>query len=198
MSDEPTTRASLLLRLRNLRDAEAWSQFVSLYLPIVFKYLRRHGLQDADAADVAQEVLRSVATALPGFDYDPARGSFRGWLLTVTRSRAATWWQARRRQAAPQADSILTDRLDQEALESERPAWEEDFRQSLLALAMERVRPTVKPATWQAFWRTNVEHHPAEAVAAELGMTLGTLYVARSRVLARLRAVVRELESQES
>jgi RNA polymerase sigma-70 factor (ECF subfamily) len=188
----------LLLRLRDLRDAEAWSQFVALYLPMVFKYLRRRGLQDADAADVAQEVLRSVAAALPGFAYDASRGSFRGWLLTVTRSRAANWGQARRRQPAALTDSALRDRVDQRSADAERRTWEDDFRESLLALATERVQPGVKPATWQAFWRTSVLHQPAESVAADLGMSLGTLYVARSRVLARLRAAVRELEAQET
>jgi RNA polymerase sigma-70 factor (ECF subfamily) len=198
MSGEPLTQASLLLRLRDLRDAEAWTQFVKLYLPLVFAYLRRQRLQEADAADVAQDVLRSVAAALPGFEYDAARGSFRGWLLAVTRSRAAAWWNSHRRQALPVTDSALVGWLDQQATDDERAAWEDDFRRSLLALAIEKVRPLVQPATWQAFWRTSIEHQPAEQAAAELGMSIGALYVARSRVIGRLRQAIQEIETQET
>jgi RNA polymerase sigma factor (sigma-70 family) len=197
MNSEPATRASLLLRLRDLGDAQAWSQFVRLYLPLVYEYLRRRGLQDADAADVAQNVLTSIAGAMPGFVYDPGRGSFRGWLLTVTRSRAVEWWQKERRQAAL-AGSAAGDWADQRAIEAERAAWEDDYRHALLACAAERVRPQIQENTWQAFWRTSLEEQPVEAVAAALGMSVGAVYVARSRVMARLREVVGELEMHES
>jgi hypothetical protein len=86
MSDDPTTRPSLLLRMRDARDHEAWHTFVELYAPLVYRFARKRGLQDADAADLTQDVLRSVAYAMKGDKYDPARGSFRGWLHTVTRN----------------------------------------------------------------------------------------------------------------
>ena len=197
MNSEPATRASLLLRLRNLGDAEAWSQFVRLYLPLVYEYLRRRGLQDADAADVAQNVLTSIAGAMPGFVYDPGRGSFRGWLLTVTRSRAVEWWQKERRQAAVASGFAAAEWADQEAAGAERAAWEDDYRHALLACAAERVRPQVQESTWQAFWRTSLESQPVEAVAASLGMSVGAVYVARSRVMARLREAIGELEMHE-
>src|SRR6185436_10592471 len=122
----------LLLRLRDLDDAEAWSQFVRLYLPLVYEYLRRRGLQDADAADVAQNVLTSIAAAMPGFVYDPGRGSFRGWLLTVTRSRAVEWWQRERKQAAVSGGFAVADWADHVAVEAERAEWEDDYRHALL------------------------------------------------------------------
>src|SRR5438105_13882640 len=87
MHDSPATRASLLVRLRDGNDAEAWQQFVRLYAPVVYGFARKRGLQDADAADVMQDVLRSVAGAAVRLNYDPARGSFRGWLYTVSRNK---------------------------------------------------------------------------------------------------------------
>ena len=198
VSTEPTTQPSLLVRMRDPRDSAAWSQFVRLYMPLIYEYLRRRGLQDADAADVAQNVLRSVAGAMPGFAYDASRGTFRGWLLTVTRSQAAAWWDRQRRQPAAVGDSAVVDAADRQAIVHERQQWEDDYRQCLLAIAAERVRPQVQDATWQAFWKTSMEHRPIEAVAAELGMSIGAVYIARSRVIGRLRAAMAELERAET
>jgi RNA polymerase sigma-70 factor (ECF subfamily) len=186
------------MRLRDLSDGHAWSQFIELYFPLVFRCLRRNGLQDADAADVAQEVLRSVAAAMPGFTYDASRGSFRGWLLAVTRSRLVKWWHAKKRAGTQLGETELGDWAEREATEQERAAWEADFRQSLLDVALERVRPLVQPATWQAFWRTSIDGQPAEEAAASLQMSVGAVYVARSRVIAKLRTAMRELELEET
>src|SRR5205823_3239375 len=87
MDELPATRASLLVRIRDGQDAEAWRQFVRVYAPVVYGFARKRGLQDADAADLMQEVLRSVAAAAGHLEYDPRRGSFRGWLYTVTRNK---------------------------------------------------------------------------------------------------------------
>src|SRR4051812_15439945 len=104
MSEPPTTRLSLLLRLRDAEDSQAWSDFVQLYGPLVYGLGRRNGLQDADAADLTQEVLRLVVRAVPQFAYDPARGSFRGWLFTVARNQLRKHLLARRRRPLPAGD----------------------------------------------------------------------------------------------
>src|SRR6516225_4147415 len=87
MADSPNTRPSLLVRIRNAEDSQAWSQFVALYAPLVYGYARKRGMQDADAADLMQDVLRAVAGAAGRLEYDPLRGSFRGWLFTIVRNK---------------------------------------------------------------------------------------------------------------
>src|SRR5439155_20638678 len=91
MAEFPPTRASLLVRLRDPRDEQAWAQFVDLYAPLIYGYARKQGLQDADAADLSQEVFRAIAGAVGRLEYDPARGSFRNWLFTVVRHKLANW-----------------------------------------------------------------------------------------------------------
>src|SRR5438445_11094512 len=97
MEQSPATRASLLVRLRDPHDKEAWAQFVQVYAPVVYGFARKRGLQDADAADLMQDVLRAVLMNAGRLDYDPSRGSFRPWLYTVTRNKLANFLHGRRR-----------------------------------------------------------------------------------------------------
>src|ERR1700693_447271 len=94
MAEIPATRASLLVRLRDPSDAPAWTEFVALYAPLVYGYARKQGLQDADAADLSQEVLGAVAGAVGRLDYDPRRAAFRNWLFTVVRRKLSNWRRA--------------------------------------------------------------------------------------------------------
>jgi RNA polymerase sigma factor (sigma-70 family) len=192
MSDSSSldTRPSLLLRLRDARDAEAWETFVDTYGPLVYGYCRRKALQEADAADVTQEVLGEVARAMPAFRYDPGRGRFRGWLGTLTRRRLSRFLDARQRLAAGSAgDAGLAEVAGSE----DDPEWTTAFHQAVLQAALQRVRPHFEPATWTAFERTWLEDRPPAEVAAELGMLLETVYVAKSRVLKALREKIVEL-----
>src|SRR5881275_2606711 len=104
MEEAPTTRASLLVRLRDGQDVQAWREFVKLYAPVVYGFARKRGLQDADASDLMQEVLRSVAGAVGRLDYDPGRGTFRGWLFTVTRNKLYSYLNGRRRHERGSGD----------------------------------------------------------------------------------------------
>src|SRR3974390_2464094 len=113
MQESPVTRASLLVRLREGHDADAWQEFVRLYAPVVYGYARKRGLQDADAADLMQDVLRSVAGAATRLAYDPRRGSFRGWLFTVTRNKIFNFLDARRHQVRASGDSATQQRLEE-------------------------------------------------------------------------------------
>src|SRR5438552_15771125 len=114
MADSPATRASLLVRLRDVRDGRAWGEFVDLYAPLVYRFGCKHGLQDADAADLTQETLRAVAGAVGRLDYDPARGSFRGWLFTIVRNRLRDFLDKRERQDHGSGDTAMVERPEQE------------------------------------------------------------------------------------
>src|SRR5947208_4776524 len=105
MAPIPQTRASLLVRLRDPLDAAAWREFVDLYTPLVYGYARKQGLQDADAADLTQEVLGAVVTSVGRLEYDPARGAFRNWLFTLVRRKLANWWTAQGQQTPGSGDT---------------------------------------------------------------------------------------------
>jgi RNA polymerase sigma-70 factor (ECF subfamily) len=199
MDQLPITRVSLLARLRDGGDVDAWREFVRLYAPVVYGFARKRGLQDADAADLMQEVFRSVAAAAGRLEYDPGRGTFRGWLFTVTRNKVYSFLDRDRRQehgsGDPDTQRRLREEPDHAADLSEE--WERAHERRLAALAMERVRPEFQPATWQAFTLTAVEGRAAQEAGRKLGMSQGAVYVAKSRVLARLKEEVQRLQQEE-
>src|SRR5262249_14178653 len=151
----PTTRASLLVRLRDPRDGQAWAQFVEVYAPLVYGFARKQGLQDADAADLTQDVLRAVAGAAGRLEYDPKRGSFRGWLFTVVRNKLRNFLAARKHQCLGTGDTTAHALLEQQPA-PEESAWEEEYERRVFLWAAEKVRGDVQEATWQAFWQTTV------------------------------------------
>ncbi len=198
MAEAPLTRATLLARLKDIDDAEAWTEFVQLYGPVVYGFARKRGLQDSDAADMVQEVLRSVARNADRMEYDPKRGTFRGWLYTVTRNKIYNFLSAQKRRPRAAGDVTSQERLEALADPSNEAEadWELEYQRRLSAKAMERVKHEFQPATWQAFLGTAVEGRPAQEVGAALKMTSGAVYVAKSRVLARLRDEVQKLMAE--
>jgi RNA polymerase sigma-70 factor (ECF subfamily) len=193
--DAPTTRPSLLVRLRDARDEAAWAEFVDLYAPLVYGFLRKRGLQDADAADLTQDVLRSVATGASRLEYDPCRGLFRGWLFTVVRNRLRTFLANQKRRVTAAGGSDWQDLLArQPGREPELEAvWDQEYEQRLFHWAAERVRREVQDTTWQAFWRTAVEGQGGQEVAAALGLSVAAVYLAKGRVRNRLKELIRQL-----
>jgi RNA polymerase sigma-70 factor (ECF subfamily) len=198
MADSPSTRPSLLVRIRNAQDRQAWAEFVDLYAPLVYGFARKHGLQDADAADLTQEVLRAVSQAAAHLDYDPRRGSFRGWLFTIVRNKLRSFLAGRKRQAKTLEDTDIHNVLkDQPAPEEDASAlWDREYEQRLFAWAAAQVRDACQEATWQAFAKTAVEGKDAREVARELGMTVAAVYLAKSRVLARLKEIIRQSQGE--
>jgi RNA polymerase sigma-70 factor (ECF subfamily) len=194
MADSPTTQFSLLLRIRDSRDAEAWAEFVDIYAPLVYSLARKHGMQDADAADLTQEVLRQVAHVAPHFTYDPGRGSFRGWLFTVARNQLRKWANARKRQVPATGDSQTQRLLEEQPCRDDEVAWDQEYQQRLVEWAAEKVRDQFRATTWQAFWRTTLEGQDPRAVGEALGMSVGAVYIARSRVLARIKEQIQQVQ----
>jgi RNA polymerase sigma-70 factor (ECF subfamily) len=196
MAKAPLTRPSLLVRLHDARDHQAWEQFVDVYAPLVYGFVRKQGLQDADAADLTQDVLRAVATAAGRKGYDPGRGSFRGWLFTVVRNQLSNFRTRRSRFAQGCGDSAAQAMLEAQPArpEPEEARWEQEYEQRLFHWAAAQVRGGFQDATWQAFWQTAVEGKAPREVAQTLGITVGAVYIAKSRVLARLREQIQQLQ----
>jgi RNA polymerase sigma-70 factor (ECF subfamily) len=195
MTDPPLTRPSLLVRLRDKRDEAAWALFVRLYGPLVFRYGQRSGLQDADAADLTQDVLCSVSAAAGRLEYDPQRGTFRGWLFTLARRRLCDLRTRQARQPRGSGDTDALQRLDEQPAREEVDQWDREYQQHLFLAAAEEVRPAFQPKTWQAFWQTAIEGKSGQDVARELGLTLAAVYLAKSRIMARLKQQISEWEA---
>jgi RNA polymerase sigma-70 factor (ECF subfamily) len=199
MAEPPLTRVSLLNRLKDGGDTQAWTAFVRLYGPVIYGFARKRGLQDADAADLMQEVMRSVARNVEKLEYDPKRGTFRGWLYTVTRNKIYNFLSAQKNRVRAVGDSANHERLEALPDRSDNDAdadWDREYQRRMSARAMDSVKGEFQSNTWQAFWGTAVEGRPAAEVGAGLEMTPGAVYVAKSRVLARLRDEVQRLESE--
>jgi RNA polymerase sigma factor (sigma-70 family) len=195
MADSPSTRPSLLVRLRDNQDHEAWTQFVKVYGPLIYGFARRQGVQDADAADLMQESLRVVANTIKQLDYDPERGSFRGWLFTIVRNQLFRFWSRQNRAGRGTGGTSVHERL-QELPSSDDPpdaVWDEEYERCRFTWAAEQVRGQVQPATWQAFWKSAVEGQSGQEVAAALGMSVAAVYLAKSRVMARLKEQIRQV-----
>ena len=193
MSDAPVTRPSLLVRLRDAEDDKAWSQFVDLYAPLVFGLARRHGLQDADAADVTQEVLLAVSRGIRTLEYDPRRGSFRGWLFTVARNKLRNFLAVQNRPGRGTGDTDAQHRLRElPAREEDQAAWwDQEYERRVFAWATEQGRGYFQDSTWQAFWQTAVEGKTGPEAARALGLSVAAVYLAKGRVMARLKELIR-------
>jgi RNA polymerase sigma-70 factor (ECF subfamily) len=196
MADSPSTRATLLVRIRDPRDGPAWQQFRATYAPLLHGFGRRHGLQEADADDLTQDVLRRVAAAIKGLEYDPARGSFRGWLFTVARNELRKFLAAQRRRSRGSGGAAVQQVLEEQPAPEEQSTWDEEFHRRLFQAAAEQVRGDFREATWQAFWETAVEGKAAREVAERLGLTVAAVHLAKGRVMARLKEQIRILQGE--
>jgi RNA polymerase sigma-70 factor (ECF subfamily) len=185
MSD---TSASLLERLRQQPDAASWQRFVDLYTPLLQGWLRRNLVPANDVDDLVQDVMEVLVRELPNFRYDRARGSFRGWLRTITVNRLRMFWRSRQSRPLATGDSEIARKLG----ELEDPhsqlsqLWEREHDQHVARRLMKLIESEFEPATWKAFQRLALDGAAPTAVAAELGLSLNAVYLARYRVLKRL------------
>lgn len=198
VDDSPLTRASLLVQIRDGSNHDAWQEFIKLYGPVVYGFARKRGLQDADAADLMQDVMRSVSSAIGRLDYDRNQGTFRGWLFTITRNKVFNFLSARRIRPQASGDSGTNRLLESHADTSDgSDEWEMDYQRRVAAIAMERVKTEFQENTWRAFWLTAVEGVAVAEVGRQVGLSPGAIYVAKSRVLARLKEEVEAMRRQE-
>jgi len=196
MISNPPTRGTLLVRLRDAGNTSAWSEFAALYSPLIHGFARKYGLQDADAADLTQDVLQLVAAALKAQHYDATRGSFRTWLYTVVRNQVRKTLTRRKAHHHGTGGTEAQVRLEQQLSpeRDESAQWNADYERRMFVHAASQVRGDFKVITWQAFWATSVEGRPAKEVADALKLTVAAVYLAKSRVTTRLKEQIQMLE----
>jgi RNA polymerase sigma-70 factor, ECF subfamily len=182
------TPISLFDRLRSPADGAAWGRFVRLYTPFLFHWARRRGLSPEDSSDLVQEVFAHLLKTLPTFQYDAGR-SFRAWLAVVVGNK---WRELnrRRRPVSVPADDLADVPGTDDSFD------EDEYRRYIAGRALALIRTEFAPATWKAFWGVVVEDRPAAEVAADFGLTVNAVYLARGRVLRRLREELAGLVSE--
>jgi RNA polymerase sigma factor (sigma-70 family) len=198
MNQLPDTRHTLLIRLQQAEDQQAWREFLEIYEPVVYRLARHRGLQHADALDVTQDVLASVATAIDRWDPDPAQGRFRGWLFTIARNLIVDALVVKSHRPRGSGQTTIQQLLEQQPAveEQEASVCEWEYQRATFQWAAEQIRGEFQEKTWQAFWQTGVGNEPIPDTAARLGLSVGAVYAARSRVLARLRKKIEQLEDR--
>ncbi len=193
MTDFPDTSMSLLLRIQNASDHDAWREFETIYRPVIYRIARKRGYQDADAQDVAQKVMVKIARRIQHFQWNNGSARFSTWLTTVCRNCLIDEFRSASGNAAGGTTNL--ERLSQVAnddISVDDIEWE--HRRQVFRHAAREVAHQVEADTWRAFWETAVEGRAARQVATELGMSIGSVYTARCRVIQRLRAKVMEHE----
>jgi RNA polymerase sigma-70 factor (ECF subfamily) len=190
-----TTQLSLIDRLGDLDDRDAWTTFIEIYHPAILASLRRRGLQDSDADDVAQKVLMSVARSLAARPHDPNVAMFRTWLQTIIKNAASNAIQRQPKDRAVGGEAA--DAFQNLVEPYQNSVWDDlDYRRSLLEKAAQRIQNDYTPDVWTAFWRTAILGESIEDVAASQGKSVGSIYAARSRVIKRLRDEVQKVEEE--
>ncbi len=188
MADQPTSK-SLLARARDRSDQAAWHRLTELYSPLVEKWVRPHVAQRADAEDVVQEVLTTLVRELPRFDHNQRPGAFRAWLRMITVHRLRAYWERRDSRppatGGPDQQEALAQLADPTSALSQ--AWDLEHDRHVTRTLLESIRLEFQPATWQAFERQVQHGRSGSQIAAELGLSVNAVLIAKSRVLKRLR-----------
>ena len=208
MSDQPAnesllpTRQSLLSRLRDWEDQAGWAEFFETYWRLIYGVARRAGLSDAEAQDVVQDTLVVVAKQMPGFRYDPARGSFKAWLHTVIRSRLSRHWRKARARPAvatgggigleagtePEADLAAPPEFEAE--------WQREWEHNLLEAALRRVQAKVSSRQFLLFSLAVLREVPVATIRRQFDASLAQVYLAKHRVGKLLRAEVARMRKE--
>lgn len=192
------TRRSLLSRLRSWDDQDSWRDFFDTYWRLIYSVAVKAGLRDADAQDVVQEAILSVAERMPGFKYDPSIGSFKSWLMLIIRRRIAD--HLRKEYAGARAShGVPVDdlaELPDDSLQRLEGIWEEEWRNQIRQAAIDKVKRRVKPEQFQMFDFYVLQQLPVREVAQSLGVSVMQVYLARHRIGNLLKEEMANLEKR--
>jgi RNA polymerase sigma factor (sigma-70 family) len=196
------TRKSLLTRLKNWDDQDGWREFFDTYWKLIYSVGRKAGFTDAEAQDLVQETMMSVAKKMRGFKYDPAIGSFKTWLLLNVRSRIADHLRKRNAASRPQfVDGDKTELLNSAVDPSVRNLdgiWEEEWQRNLFDVALQNVKSEVSARQFQIFELYVLQELPLGMLASRLGVNIGQVYLAKHRVSQLLKKEVKRLEAKSN
>jgi RNA polymerase sigma-70 factor (ECF subfamily) len=192
---QPETRPSLIVRIQGQRNEQAWTEFVSAYEPFLRSLISRQGVPDRHVPDVSQQVLAAIARSVENWRDDGNPASFRRWVSRVARNVVIKFMTRERRQIGGQGGTDLVELLENVAEATDQDATQV-YEYELILWTAEKVRGEFRETSWKAFWATLIEDRPVAEVAAELGVSTGSIYMSRSRIMARIQAKVREVLSE--
>jgi RNA polymerase sigma factor (sigma-70 family) len=202
-ADHLPTRQSLLSRLKDWEDQASWSDFFETYWRLIYGFAMKTGLSDAEAQDVVQETIVSVAKRMRDFKYDPAVGSFKSWLLLITRRRIADFHRKRKRELHPgggedveQDRTAVVEQIADPAPTGLDALWEAEWQRNLLEAAVQRIRRKVDPKQFQIFDCYVLKQWSTEEVTHTLGVSMGQVYLAKHRISALVKKEVARLETE--
>jgi RNA polymerase sigma factor (sigma-70 family) len=197
------TRQSLLIRLKDWKDSASWQEFFDRYWRLIYGVALRSGLTESEAQEVVQETMVTTSKKMPDFRYDPALGSFKGWLLHITHWRITDQLRKRRRDSVMVREEPTTE--DRTSLMERIPdpaglhleaLWEEEWQKNLTEVAIERVKSQVSPKQYQIFDLYVVKKWPMERISSSLGVNVGQIYLAKHRIGNLLKKEIRHLQEQ--
>lgn len=194
----PETRHSLIVRLKDRRNDLAWSEFVCAYEPFLMRLVRSQGTPERHVADVTQQLLISIAKSIDGWKPDGGTASFRRWLGCVARNVVIKFMVRERKQITGEGGSDFLQALTETVDPSIDAELQRQYERELILWASERTRSEFREASWRAFWETEIVGRSISDVATELGVSVGSIYMSRSRIFARIRAMIEEVLNEES
>lgn len=198
MRELPKTDQRMIGRMAN-RSENAWVEFVQIYEHALMRFCMSRGLSHEDSADVCQEVFAALDNNLVNGKYDRGKGSFRSWLFTIARNISVDKFHQRAAQINAGGGTSAQGLFEALPGSSElSQAIEFEYRRSLVSAAAEKIKPQVKEESWLCFWETAINGRAPEEVAEELGMSLGSVYTAKCRMIARIRKAVARYDSLPS
>ena len=193
----PETRHSLIVRLKDQRNNLAWTEFLCAYEPFLLRLVRKQGTPERHVADVSQQLLIAIAKSVEGWEPDGKSASFRRWLGCVARNVAIKFMMRERKQITGQGGSDFLTVLEEAIDSSVNGELQHQYQQELILWAAERVRSEFRESSWRAFWETEVAGRSIAEVSKDLGVSVGSVYMSRSRIFARIRVIIEEVLDED-